>query len=130
MPSLDTPREETIRLVEEQRARAAAHPERKRPHARPAAVEASGGSAAVSHRRGRSQLQVSAATRTRHGGARRSRAACGSPWELQAARWRVLRAFRATAPAELQEQLRDEGAQDRKSFRCVDGYAATYASIV
>ncbi len=59
-----------------------------------------------------------AATRTRHGGARRSRAVCGSAspaadgggrWERQAARLLVLRAFRATAPAELQELLRDNG---------------------
>ncbi len=33
----------------------------------------------------------------------------GGPWERQAARLLVLRAFRATAPAELQELLRDEG---------------------
>ncbi len=33
----------------------------------------------------------------------------GGPWERQAARRLVLRAFRATAPAELQELLRDEG---------------------
>ncbi len=33
----------------------------------------------------------------------------GGRWEQQAARLLVLRAFRATAPAELQEQLRDEG---------------------
>ena len=52
------------------------------------------------------------------------------PWERQAALLLVPRACRATAPAELQELLRDEGAQDRKSFRCVDGYAATYASMV
>ncbi len=59
-----------------------------------------------------------AATRTRHGGARRSRTACGSAppvaggggrWERQAALLLVLRAFRATAPAELQALLRDEG---------------------
>ncbi len=49
------------------------------------------------------------ATRTRHGSARRSHAACGSAWELQAARRLALRAFRATAPAELQALLRDEG---------------------
>ncbi len=63
----------------------------------------------ASHRRGGSPL---------HGGARRSRAACGSghpvasgcgPRSLQAARLLVLRAFRATAPAELQALLRDEG---------------------
>ena len=59
-----------------------------------------------------------AATRTRHGGARRSRAACGNVlpaaggggrWERQAARGLVLLTFRATAPAELQELLGDEG---------------------
>ncbi len=59
-----------------------------------------------------------AATRQPHGGARRSRTACGSAppvagcvgsWEQQAARLLVLRAFRATAPAELQEQLQDDG---------------------
>ncbi len=117
------------------------HPERKRPHARPAAVEA-GGLAAVSRRRSwlpapesphkapratpaceaRDDLPLAhavwrrlsgccgssaagalspsdhlfsefpwsagseQATRTRHGGARRSRAACGSPWKRQAAR--------------------------------------------
>ncbi len=33
----------------------------------------------------------------------------GGRWERQAARGLVLRAFRATAPAELQELLRDEG---------------------
>ncbi|MEE8302776.1 MAG: hypothetical protein V3S24_10115, partial [Candidatus Tectomicrobia bacterium] len=33
----------------------------------------------------------------------------GGPWERQAARRLVLRAFRATAPAELQELLRDNG---------------------
>ncbi len=33
----------------------------------------------------------------------------GGPWERHAARLLVLRAFRATAPAELQELLRDEG---------------------
>ncbi len=33
----------------------------------------------------------------------------GGPWERQAARLLVLRAFRATAPAELQELLRDDG---------------------
>ncbi len=33
----------------------------------------------------------------------------GCRWERQASRELVLRAFRATAPAELQEQLRDEG---------------------
>ncbi len=33
----------------------------------------------------------------------------GDPWERQAAQRLVLRAFRATAPAELQEQLRDDG---------------------
>ncbi len=57
-------------------------------------------------------------TRTLHSSARRSRAACGSgppvagcvgSWEQQAARRLVLRAFRATAPAELQELLQDEG---------------------
>jgi len=32
-----------------------------------------------------------------------------NPWERHAARRLVLRAFRATAPAELQELLRDEG---------------------
>ncbi len=31
------------------------------------------------------------------------------PWERQAARLLVLRAFRATAPAELRELFRDEG---------------------
>ncbi len=59
-----------------------------------------------------------AATRTRQCGARRSRAACGSappaaggggPWERQAARRLILWAFRATAPAELQALLRDNG---------------------
>ncbi len=48
--------------------------------------------------------------------ARRSRAACGStppsaggggPWERQVERLLVLHAFRAAAPAELQELLRD-----------------------
>ncbi len=34
---------------------------------------------------------------------------CGSAWELQAALLLVPRAFRATAPAELQEPLRDNG---------------------
>ncbi len=33
----------------------------------------------------------------------------GGPWERHAARRLVLRAFRATAPAELQELLPDEG---------------------
>ncbi len=33
----------------------------------------------------------------------------GGPWERHAARRLVLRAFRATAPAELQELLRDNG---------------------
>ncbi len=33
----------------------------------------------------------------------------GGPWERQAARRLVLRAFRATAPAELQELLQDDG---------------------
>ena len=33
----------------------------------------------------------------------------GGPWERQAARRLVLRAFRATAPAELEELLRDNG---------------------
>ncbi len=33
----------------------------------------------------------------------------GGPWERQATRLLVLRAFRATAPAELQELLRDNG---------------------
>ncbi len=33
----------------------------------------------------------------------------GGPWERQAARRLVLRAFRATAPAEIQELLRDNG---------------------
>ncbi len=57
-------------------------------------------------------------TRTLHSSARRSHAACGSTppsaggggrWERQAARGLVLRAFRATAPAELQELLQDNG---------------------
>ena len=61
---------------------------------------------------------MTAATRTRHGGARRSRAAGGSsppgaggsgPGERQAALRLILWAFRATAPAELQELLRDNG---------------------
>ncbi len=82
----------------------------------------------ASHRSGGSPPLMTAATRTRHGahaeaepraGAPRRQLAAaapghgmqhgGGPWERHAA-WRlVLRAFRATAPAELQKLLRDEG---------------------
>ncbi len=72
----------------------------------------------ASNRSGGSQPQPPA-TRMLDGSARRSRAACGSAppaaggdgrWERPAARRLVLRALRATAPAELQELLRDPPA--------------------